>query len=224
MDVRQLHDHQQILDNACDFIFWKDKASNYLGCNNRFFYATRAKNMKAIVGKNDEDLLGTRFSELYRQGDKRAIVGERIQEIEPFVIHNRVILNNTRKQALYEGGEIIGVVAYSTALTNAEITPNASINNKLLSEHFFGITEREGHVLFFLIRGLSAKRIAALLSLSPRTIEQYCTNIKNKFCCLSKDALVRKAYGMGFDKVKPESLSSSLVRDAFCLTDINNSI
>lgn len=222
MDIRQLHDYQQILDASSDLIYWKDNESNYLGCNRHILYATRMKKIADIIGKSDYELAWAQFSELYRADDKKALANEIVSEVEPLVVRDRIILADMKKYPLYDGDQVIGVMGYSKPLTNINLSPNSPINNKLLSDHFFGITERESHVLFFAIRGLSAKRIATLLDLSPRTVEQYCTNLKNKFGCLSKDELIRRAYGLGFDKVRPERLSPSLIHEAFCLAHENH--
>lgn len=54
------------------------------------------------------------------------------------------------------------------------------------------LTPREKQCLKHLFEGQSIKGIASALSLSPRTIEYYLENIKNKMNCWSKDELIVK--------------------------------
>lgn len=55
------------------------------------------------------------------------------------------------------------------------------------------LSTRERECLKLLIEEKSAKETAAALNLSPRTIEYYFENIKNKFSCWSKQELLRIA-------------------------------
>ncbi|MGQ3890940.1 LuxR C-terminal-related transcriptional regulator [Legionella sp. CNM-4043-24] len=68
------------------------------------------------------------------------------------------------------------------------------------------LSERETECFFYLIRGHSAKSIAAILNLSVRTIEYYFENIKNKFNCYSKSELVEKAFSLGYLHIIPQKL------------------
>ncbi|PIQ43368.1 MAG: hypothetical protein COV52_02130 [Gammaproteobacteria bacterium CG11_big_fil_rev_8_21_14_0_20_46_22] len=69
MDIKQLHDYQQILDASSDLIYWKDSESNYLGCNRHILDATRIKKTQDILGKNDNELVWAQFSKLYREDE-----------------------------------------------------------------------------------------------------------------------------------------------------------
>ncbi|BDU21164.1 PAS and helix-turn-helix domain-containing protein [Dyella sp. GSA-30] len=68
------------------------------------------------------------------------------------------------------------------------------------------ITRREYEVLFFLLRGATAKRIGQFLSISSRTVEQYVTILKEKFEVLTKQELIEKAILMGYYYVMPDSV------------------
>lgn len=51
------------------------------------------------------------------------------------------------------------------------------------------LSTREKECIKLLVKGKSTKEIATLLGLSPRTVEHYLENIKNKFNCLYKNEL-----------------------------------
>jgi len=68
------------------------------------------------------------------------------------------------------------------------------------------ITERQSEVLFYTIRGKTVKQIARFLSLSPRTIDEYLEQLRNKFDSSNKHELIDKAICSGFLNVIPETL------------------
>ena len=75
------------------------------------------------------------------------------------------------------------------------------------------VSEREAQVLFYLVRGYSAKMIAATLNLSPRTVEGHCTNLKDKFNATSKPDLINKAFELGYHLILPIGFLDQNTRD-----------
>ena len=61
------------------------------------------------------------------------------------------------------------------------------------------LSQREKECLKLMIRGNTAKQIAHLLHLSPRTVESYFENMKNKLSCFSKQELFSVA--KSFDEI-----------------------
>jgi DNA-binding CsgD family transcriptional regulator len=61
--------------------------------------------------------------------------------------------------------------------------------NKLLD---LPLSEREIEVLYYIVKGLSAKTIGIKLGISKRTVEHYSENIKTKFKAKSKGEVVEK--------------------------------
>ena len=60
------------------------------------------------------------------------------------------------------------------------------------------LTVRETQCLAYLILGMTAKQIAKVLSISPRTAEDYITFLKTKFHCAHRYQIVTKALRKGF--------------------------
>ena len=60
----------QIVNNLPQHVFWKDRESNYLGCNQLFAETAGVGEPAAIVGKNDFDLAWKETAELYRADDR----------------------------------------------------------------------------------------------------------------------------------------------------------
>lgn len=60
--------------------------------------------------------------------------------------------------------------------------------------HFF--TQREYDCMREIVKGHTFKHTALVLGLSPRTVEYYVNNLKERFTCRNKIALVKKVRGM----------------------------
>ncbi|MFN3234580.1 MAG: response regulator transcription factor [Gammaproteobacteria bacterium] len=76
-----------------------------------------------------------------------------------------------------------------------------------LSHTFKGdisLSERQIEILSLLIRGKTISNIASILQLSPRTVEDYTSVIKDKFYCSSKSELIEKAIDRGYWTVLPK--------------------
>lgn len=54
------------------------------------------------------------------------------------------------------------------------------------------LTQREEHIVRHLVRGKTAKEIARVMNLSPRTVEFYLINIKNKMGVVNKSDLIER--------------------------------
>jgi len=81
-------------------------------------------------------------------------------------------------------------------------------NQPIQNEQTVELTQRESEILFYLLRGLSAKRSGIILDLSHRTVEKYIERIKHKFKCSTKDELILKCSQNTWMNTIPESLLS----------------
>lgn len=63
---------------------------------------------------------------------------------------------------------------------------------KNIKNEFYSLAKREKECLYYLTKGKSAKQTAAILSLSPRTIETYLDNIRRKTNSVNKLDLLSK--------------------------------
>ena len=67
----------------------------------------------------------------------------------------------------------------------------------------FVLSSRQLECLFFLVRGKTAKEIARILNLSPRTAEYHIEQLKFKFSCTTKSQLITTAIEQGFLNMIP---------------------
>lgn len=78
-------------------------------------------------------------------------------------------------------------LADSLAQINALGLLNKPRTTKINNQEF---TDRERDCLRYTVRGYSAKQVASILHLSPRTVEEYLNNIKRKLNIHSKSELI----------------------------------
>jgi DNA-binding CsgD family transcriptional regulator len=74
-----------------------------------------------------------------------------------------------------------------TRLKSSRIIKTYYLGEKLQNLY---LTKREAECMFLLLKGKSINTIAAILKLSPRTIEYYLKNIKIKLNCRTKFDLI----------------------------------
>lgn len=65
------------------------------------------------------------------------------------------------------------------------------------------LSKRQSECLYYLLRGKSAVAIAKILKLSPKTVEYYIDEIKNKMRCRNKAELIEKAIDNGYIEFNP---------------------
>ncbi len=103
-----------ILERIPQLIFWKDRHSVYLGCNEHFARVAGMETPSAIVGKRDEDLPWGDQAAAYRDHDRRILeatvpelhLEEMLQRADGTCVRVR-----TRKFPFYdETGNIVGVL------------------------------------------------------------------------------------------------------------------
>ena len=65
------------------------------------------------------------------------------------------------------------------------------------------LSKRQSECLYHLLRGKSAVKIGKILGLSPKTVEYYIDEIKNKMGCSSKAEVIEKSIEKGYIEVNP---------------------
>lgn len=105
---------QLIMDHIPIYVFWKDRDSNYLGCNKNFAQAAGFNSPEELIGKSDYDLpWKTEEAIYYRHIDSEVMkTGEskiNFEEMQTMADHSlRWIV--TSKVPLYEEGQVVGVL------------------------------------------------------------------------------------------------------------------
>ena len=201
----------------------KDIESNYAGCSESFSDLVKISK-KQLIGQSDHNLPWASCASQYRQYDEEALMGQISSVFEPMPIDQNTILSiNAVKRPIRENtGEIIGVFAQINILPiNSNLGKGLSAlrnkDKKLMAQshcepknhklaHFneaFKLTQRETECLFLLIRAKSAKEIAQFLEISPRTVEAYIEQIKNKMGVSTRSEMITTAIEMKMLEIIP---------------------
>ncbi|HJV79120.1 MAG TPA: PAS domain S-box protein, partial [Paludibacter sp.] len=126
---------QTVLDHFPGVVFWKDRQSNYLGCNQAFATAAGLNSPSEIVGKTDFQLpWGETEGENYRADDLEVMEKEftKLHIIETqHQADGKVIWFDTSKIPLREPeGKVIGVIGVSSDITDRKIVEDALIESE----------------------------------------------------------------------------------------------
>jgi PAS domain S-box-containing protein len=124
-----------ILDHFPGVVFWKDKKSTYMGCNQAFAIGAGLKSSSEIVGKTDFDLPWSKIeAENYRADDfeviEKGITKLHIVETQ-HQAEGKVTWFDTSKIPIREnGGDIIGVIGVSNDITDRKMAEDALIESE----------------------------------------------------------------------------------------------
>ncbi|MGD9108980.1 MAG: helix-turn-helix transcriptional regulator [Gammaproteobacteria bacterium] len=67
-----------------------------------------------------------------------------------------------------------------------------------LKFHLSKLTKREGECICYILRGMTTKQMADMMELSPRTVEGYMLNIRNKLDCKNRYEIISTVLGNDF--------------------------
>lgn len=117
---------QEYLDNILlhipGFLYWKNKDSVYLGCNQNFAKAAGLNSPKDIIGKTDYDLAwGKTEAEIYRRDDAEALKGIvkfNFEEPQQQADGKRSIVLASKVPLRNQHGNITGVIGVYTDITD----------------------------------------------------------------------------------------------------------
>lgn len=133
MFLKSEHILKRILDNFPGVVFWKDRQSNYLGCNQFFATVAGLKSTTEIVGKTDLEMPWASTEAINYIKDDMAVIESgkgRLHIIETqHQIDGQVIWLETNKLPLIDSsGEIIGVIGVSNDISELKKAEQELIN------------------------------------------------------------------------------------------------
>lgn len=113
---------RHVLVEEPEFVFWKDRNSVYLGCNERFAKAAGLTSPDEIIGKTDLDLSWTAGeSEYYREIDRRVMAGDapefHIIESQLQADGRRFWVDTSKLPFYDENGAVAGLVGVYSDIT-----------------------------------------------------------------------------------------------------------
>jgi DNA-binding CsgD family transcriptional regulator len=208
--------HENLFEQLPCSVFWKDKNSVYLGCNEHNAIAAGLKSTSEIIGKTDFDLpWADTEAQRYREDDKKIIEATtKLNYYESLLQSNGVHVNIlTSKVPLFDfKDKIIGILGSYQILSKTNelvlptLKPLPKLSNTNTRELFLylidlidntGLSYREIDCLSLWIAGHSAKQSSRILGISARTIEAHRDNIKAKISLNNKQAIIEFVYEKG---------------------------
>ena len=223
-----------IFNSLPDFVCWKNSDLQYVMLNditaNLFGFKSSDISYERIT---DYDLKcdAADLAEDYRRDDKIILESGKSLTIINFCRYKKdqwKLLFGRKSQLMGDDGQAKGVFARFLDVTDCPLmrmvyglfhTDEAAFRGKnnnveqinyIVKDRFddYGLTNRESEVLFFLIRGKTAKEIARIIGLSNRTVEKHLDRIKNKLDCANRSELIEKAIVSGIGAFIPASMTS----------------
>jgi DNA-binding CsgD family transcriptional regulator len=196
-------------------VFWKDCEGRYLGCNDVAAEKARLTSRHDVVDRTDFDIDTLLKDEAVqiREGDQQVLSEKK----SLYFLHSATGANSenfflTVKAPLYnQEHQLVGVYgtdtfiniydqdSYLPLLLKLGISVNKissikdRIKNNFKKSNAENLTHRQLDCLYYLVRGMTIKEIAATLELSSKTVEHYLQTIKEKLHCYKKSQLITKA-------------------------------
>src|SRR3990167_7824615 len=226
MQNKNIFDH---FNKMPESLFWqlpgyfhiKDYHGKYVVSNKNHSSLVGFKTLDEIIGKTDWDIKceAAKFSECFREQDlKTKEKNLTILDIHRYA-DGKIWAFYVTKGALYDPqGHYVGVACQKLPLAEHLLIKILTFFRKneykdyalsyVLSPfpNSVPLTSRQGECLYYMLRGKTAKQIASILAISPRTVTDYIEHIKYKFNCHTKPELIDKAISLGLFHYIPESL------------------
>lgn len=125
---------QKIIDTLPHSVFWKDRNSIYLGCNQRFLQIIGAKSIDDIIGKTDYDLWDEHEAEFYIASDQK-VMETGIPEIDVLqsIVQadgKQLWLRVSKIPFTDSEGNIIGIIGTYQDITEQKENEEAIIESK----------------------------------------------------------------------------------------------
>lgn len=127
-----------LIDKLPAYVFWKNAAGVYLGCNQAFAESVGLLSAKDIVGKTDYDLPATKEeSDAYRADDQAVMQSNKakinIEETQTTQDGKRITLF-TSKVPLTDNGQVVGILGIYNNITELKNTQNELVAAKEKAE------------------------------------------------------------------------------------------
>ena len=202
----------------------KNSHSEYITANTALLKLCGFSDLKALKGKTDQDLkcAAANFSEEFRQQDKRSIeFGKQVNiDICRYADEKIHCFSSTKTPIFCKKNNQSATLSCMLEMDCTLIEKFASILNSSTKtrnmanilgsystrqrEDDITLSKRQAQSLFFLLRGKTSKEIARILSLSPRTVDEYIDIMKVKFHCENRLQLISCAIEKGYFFTLPD--------------------
>ncbi|OGT11054.1 MAG: hypothetical protein A2X77_05580 [Gammaproteobacteria bacterium GWE2_42_36] len=219
--LNPLHLTEAMLWQLPGFVTWKDMRSRHIAGSSTVVRLCGFQRLEEFIGTIDYDIRcdAAESAASFIQQDQWALATGSHTSIDiNRYADDKVHAHFTQKKAFTDAkGKIIGVACSSIELNDIKlidlgmsllhhdiggcIIGNSLRNTCYSLDHLYRsykLSRQESECLFYLIRGHRTKTIAQILKLSPRTIESYLNQVKNKLHCYTLPQVIENAKANGF--------------------------
>lgn len=222
----QFHD---ILDNLSAIVYTTNLNSQFDWLNVQAAHLTGYSNRDSAIGCRYHDLRcsAVEFADTFEKQDKQVIDSGVAQKYLALVNYseNKYQMLMGEKSPIYtKDKELIGIYSHFIDIpqqslinhffiaSNEKLINYSPVTNKQFVYHITKqlqsekLTPRQIEILYFLLRGLSAREIGICLHISRRTVEDHINNLKALFFVNKKSSLISIALEKGYGNIMPDSL------------------
>lgn len=201
---------RKIYEKLSIFVWAKDRNFKYIYCNENYARAADLDSPLSIIGKSDDEMPWRAQADYFRRGDAEVFQGNirlNVQETEIRVDGVADIL--VSENPLFDKhNHCIGLIGSYIEITGQCLIKKAGYFDPVTKRYYLGpefnndyLTGREIQVFKSLLLGHTARQTAALLQLSPKTIEGYLEIIKLKIGVKNKGELIARAIEHGLTQI-----------------------
>ncbi len=217
--LNRMSDYVSVLDNECNFIQVNHKQMNIMG------YQSTGE----ILGKSYYQFKGisTSVAETFIDEDKLLLKKNkplRYLSYHEYSDGKWHLLLGDKSCILDNENQVVGIFSQAKDITHDRLIdfsrfmfdqhekyekkPKNSGFDYIISQDddIGGLSKKEMVVLFYFLRGKSAREIANIICRSEKTINFHLETIKDKFNVNSKSALIEKSIYNGFMNIIPKEI------------------
>ena len=217
--LNSMNDYVSVLDSECNFIQVNYKQMNIMGYQSNI----------DILGRSYHQFKGisTNVAETFLEEDKLLLKKNkplRYLSYREYSDGKWHLLLGDKSCILNDENQVVGIFSQAKDITNDNLIDfsrfmfdenekyekkpkNSGFDYIISQENKIGdLSKKEMVVLFYFLRGKSAREIANIICRSEKTINFHLETIKSKFNVNSKSSLIEKAIYNGFMNIIPNEI------------------
>lgn len=220
-----------ILQQLPGLVLWKDLNSVYLGGNDATAKQSGYRHANDLAGLTDYDIKckAAERADIYIQKDKKVMQENTCYQdigVDYYAHDELKVLYATKKPLKDRHHNVIGIITLIQTIKNTRLLnaffhavnfekhankPKAGLYELQETYPNFSLTKRETMILYYFLKGNTAKQTAQILNISHRTVEQHMDRIKGKMHCANKSQIFEQAYINGFKSILPINIMMSII-------------
>lgn len=219
---------EAILNKLPGAFIWKDINLLYQAANINITKNFGFKSIEHMMGLTSYDIAcpAVEYADQFLKNDREVIQSQKnlqTLDIHQFADGKIKIFLGERAPLFNDDNEVCGVLYQAIEVYQSTLLQIGMILGKrnqefyekkdhkkgyrfLIKKELPLLSEREFEILFYFLRGKTAKQTAKLTNISHRTVEFHINSIKCKMLCHTKNQIIERSVEMGLMNVIPISI------------------